>query len=393
MYKVFLVEDEAIIREGIKNKIKWEEEGFKIVGDESDGELAYPIILREQPDILITDIKMPFMDGWAFILLGENQYHIKTLTQALYSLLIRVCDGKAHYFGAAGREVYRVRDLQQSYLDANSAFSLRYFEKWDQFLSYNDVHNIRAQAGKLINVSELSLEKLDRSLLENFLKRGTINDVDEFVDSYFDGFASNAMDSTLFRNYIMMDGYSAIIKFLKELDCPKEKIDNSIKSLSSLTNQLSSLADFSEFYKSILKKAIDLRNKSTQKKYAGLIEQAKGKEVMVKILQDLDNIDVLVSQNDDMTFGAIEAIQEAGLTCGVNGDITIISFDAVSAAFDMMEKGLINVDIECNPLQGEMIAQIIESIEKGKKVAKVSYVEGKVFEAENASVDRINRSY
>ena len=63
MYKVFLVEDEIVIREGIKNIIHWEEEGFKIVGDESDGELAYPMIIREQPDILITDIKMPFMDG------------------------------------------------------------------------------------------------------------------------------------------------------------------------------------------------------------------------------------------------------------------------------------------------------------------------------------------
>jgi len=63
MYKVFLVEDEVVVREGIKNIIHWEEEGFIIAGDESDGELAYPMILREQPDILITDIKMPFMDG------------------------------------------------------------------------------------------------------------------------------------------------------------------------------------------------------------------------------------------------------------------------------------------------------------------------------------------
>ncbi len=52
MFKVFLVEDEIVVREGIKNNINWEEEGFKIVGDESDGELAYPMIIREQPDIL-----------------------------------------------------------------------------------------------------------------------------------------------------------------------------------------------------------------------------------------------------------------------------------------------------------------------------------------------------
>ena len=63
MIKVFLVEDEAIIRRGIKNKIPWETEGFEFVGEASDGELAYPMIKKTKPDIVITDIKMPFMDG------------------------------------------------------------------------------------------------------------------------------------------------------------------------------------------------------------------------------------------------------------------------------------------------------------------------------------------
>jgi simple sugar transport system substrate-binding protein len=125
----------------------------------------------------------------------------------------------------------------------------------------------------------------------------------------------------------------------------------------------------------------------------GDFTKAKGKEVMQKFLKEFDDIDVLVSQNDDMTFGAIEAIQEAGLTCGINGDIAVISFDAVSEAFDKMEEGLINVDIECNPLQGPMIAEIIERLEKGESVDKISSVVGKVFEAENASKDRIGRSY
>ena len=114
---------------------------------------------------------------------------------------------------------------------------------------------------------------------------------------------------------------------------------------------------------------------------------------MAKYLQEFDDIDVLVSQNDDMTFGAIEAILEAGLTCGVNGAITIISYDAVSEAFDKMEDGLINVDIECNPLQGQLIAEILGRLENGETVDKVSYVEGKVFEAADAAQERIGRSY
>ena len=63
MIKVFLVEDEIIIREGIRYNIDWEKEGLEFVGEASDGELAYPLIQKTKPDILITDIKMPFMDG------------------------------------------------------------------------------------------------------------------------------------------------------------------------------------------------------------------------------------------------------------------------------------------------------------------------------------------
>ncbi len=478
MYKVFIVEDEIVIREGIKNNIPWEEEGFKIVGDESDGELAFPMILREQPDILITDIKMPFMDGlelsklikkeipqlkiiiisgysdfgyaqqaidigvseyllkpvtsaklvaavknaaaaiekerkekqileqyqflvyqnqgekrkdffnalvsgkmslsqileqeeelginmvasvfcvllfqfkvqedmyeysneivqceanmtealrsfpdvkvfergmdgWAFILLGENELQINALTSELCNLLIRICDKRVHYFGGIGRCVHRVRDLQQSYLDANKAFSLRYFESGDQFLAYNDVLNFKDQIGNQINVSELGLEKLDRNLLEDFLKRGTLHDVDEFVDRYFDGFGSNAMSSTIFRHYIIMDGYSAIMKFLKALKYPKDKIDSSLKSMNSITDQLSSLEDCSKFYKSILSEAIDLRNKNSQKRYSGLIDKAKDYMRLNLATSDLTLDKVASTVNVSPNYFSSLFNQETGMT-------------------------------------------------------------------------------
>lgn len=63
MIKVFLVEDEFIVREGIKNNINWEKYGYEFCGEASDGELAFPMISKEKPDIVITDIRMPFMDG------------------------------------------------------------------------------------------------------------------------------------------------------------------------------------------------------------------------------------------------------------------------------------------------------------------------------------------
>jgi two-component system response regulator YesN len=65
MYKVFLVDDEIVIREGIRNNVRWEENGFALCGEAPDGEIALSMIQELKPDILITDIRMPFMDGLA----------------------------------------------------------------------------------------------------------------------------------------------------------------------------------------------------------------------------------------------------------------------------------------------------------------------------------------
>ena len=63
MIRVFLVDDEIATRESIRNFFPWEESGYTLVGEAPDGEIALPMIQDSKPDILITDIRMPFMDG------------------------------------------------------------------------------------------------------------------------------------------------------------------------------------------------------------------------------------------------------------------------------------------------------------------------------------------
>lgn len=126
---------------------------------------------------------------------------------------------------------------------------------------------------------------------------------------------------------------------------------------------------------------------------SGDFTTAKGKEVMLEYLEKYDNIDVLVSQNDDMTFGAIEAMDEKGVTYGENGEVIVISFDAVSEALKLVSEGKINVDIECNPEEGEYIAEIISRLENGEIVEKETIVDEMIFTKENVDQYIDNRSY
>ena len=125
----------------------------------------------------------------------------------------------------------------------------------------------------------------------------------------------------------------------------------------------------------------------------GEFTQSKGQEVMESFLKQYDDIDVVVAENDNMAFGAIDAIKAAGKTCGPEGDIIIISFDAVKAAFESMIAGDMNVSVECNPLHGPRVSEIIQTLESGGTVDKVMYVDEGVFPAETAAETIGSRAY
>ncbi len=120
---------------------------------------------------------------------------------------------------------------------------------------------------------------------------------------------------------------------------------------------------------------------------------AKGREVMENLLDTYEDIDVVISQNDDMTFGALDAMKRRGITTGVEGDVIVVSFDAVRSALKLVEQGIINVDIECNPKQGERVEEIIRALGRGEAVEKTFYIEEQIFTPENVSEYLDDREY
>ncbi len=126
-------------------------------------------------------------------------------------------------------------------------------------------------------------------------------------------------------------------------------------------------------------------------KQTGEFTQTKGQEVMESFLKAHKDIDVVIAQNDNMAFGAIDAIKAVGKVPGK--DIIIISFDAVKAAFDSMIAGDMNVSVECNPLHGPRVAEIIQKLRKGEPVDKIAYVQEGVFDQSTAAKELPNRQY
>jgi simple sugar transport system substrate-binding protein len=123
----------------------------------------------------------------------------------------------------------------------------------------------------------------------------------------------------------------------------------------------------------------------------GDFTRAKGKEVMQSFLQAHPDIDVLYAHNDDMGLGAIQAIEAAGLVPGK--DIIIITVDAVRDGMQAAADGKINFIVECNPLLGPQLMDIVKDIVAGKEVPKRIAVEEGTFTSEEAKAALPNRKY
>ena len=117
----------------------------------------------------------------------------------------------------------------------------------------------------------------------------------------------------------------------------------------------------------------------------GEFTRSKGYEVMESLLEEYPEINVVYCENDNEAFGAIEAIEAAGLKVGSNideGEIMILSFDGVKPeALEDVLKDSISCIGECNPLHGPRVEAIIQTLKNGEIPQKYEYVDEDIFSA------------
>jgi galactofuranose transport system substrate-binding protein len=126
---------------------------------------------------------------------------------------------------------------------------------------------------------------------------------------------------------------------------------------------------------------------------SGDFTRAKGKEVMEAFLKspNAKEINVLFAHNDDMALGAIQAMEEAGIKPGQ--DIKIVSIDGVRGAFEAMKDGKLNVTVECNPLLGPQLFDLIEKVANKEEIPKRVVSQEGVYEQSQAAAELPKRQY
>jgi ABC-type sugar transport system substrate-binding protein len=124
---------------------------------------------------------------------------------------------------------------------------------------------------------------------------------------------------------------------------------------------------------------------------SGDFTRAGGKQVMEAFLKAHKNIDVLYAHNDDMGLGAIEAIEAAGLKPGV--DIKIITVDAVHDGVQALANGKINFIVECNPLLGPQLMDLVKKVVNGDSVPSRVITKETTFTQEQAKAVLPDRKY
>ncbi len=117
----------------------------------------------------------------------------------------------------------------------------------------------------------------------------------------------------------------------------------------------------------------------------GDFTQAKTYEALTDYLSSLpgkEDIDVIYCENDNIAFGALQALEEQGYPCG-RGGVNVITFDATRGALAECLNGRISLAVECNPLLGPLAEEVIQTMEAGRIPEKRHYVEEQVFTPED----------
>ena len=270
MYKVLLVDDEALIREAISENIPWEEMGFELIASCENGREAMERMKEVTPDLLLTDIYMPYVDGIELArYVNENHPDTKTVIISGYdefdyakeAIKIGISDyllkpvTSVTLIDALKKAAETIREEQE-----HSRLLERYFVNYEKYMEFPD---------------KTDYSGVDRKLIKNFLKTGEIEECAIFIDEYFEAVGKENYMSLLLRQYMTMDIFYCVREFVKAVGVEEAEDSGEWMDLKRLTKAIESAENTIHYLKELFTFALTVRDNNSGDKYGQIIREAK----------------------------------------------------------------------------------------------------------------------
>lgn len=215
------------------------------------------------------------VDGWAFLLTGEDEIQIEELCKTFCGELHQIMKGfpEFEYFGGVGSAIFRLRNLNQSFREAEKAFAARFMMEPNQILSMEEASGM--QESKDIETKGFVQIGKSREILERFLNNGTMEEVETFAEAYMERLKSDTLKSTLVRQYVVLDIYMVIMSFCEKFSITDIKLKKEVEELQQAIQRLHSLPEIQKYLAALLFDAIELRDMVSERRYSDIIVAAQ----------------------------------------------------------------------------------------------------------------------
>lgn len=218
------------------------------------------------------------VEGWAFLLMADNEEQMSERVKELSKDLEEIMKNYSTiaYFGGIGQPVARLRELEESFREAERALAARFTMELNRIISVEDIR-MAQNVDTLDDIENTSFGEIEktRTMLEKFLNNGAEDEIDEFVDVYINELPEENLKSVLMRQYIIMDAYIVMMSFCEKIEGIEGEMQAQSEELKNSMKTSQTLEEIKNYIRMLLKKIIGVRDTISGRRYSDIIEIAK----------------------------------------------------------------------------------------------------------------------
>lgn len=218
------------------------------------------------------------VEGWAFLLMADNEEQMSERVKELSKDLEEIMKNYSTiaYFGGVGQPVARLRELEESFREAERALAARFTMELNRIISVEDIR-MAQNVDTLDDIEITSFGEIEKTgtMLEKFLNNGAEDEIDEFVDVYINELPEENLKSVLMRQYIIMDAYIVMMSFCEKIEGIEGEMQAQSEELKNSMKTIQTLEEIKNYIRMLLKKIIGVRDTISGRRYSDIIEIAK----------------------------------------------------------------------------------------------------------------------